>query len=1571
MDRVFSVSACLAFLGLAVLVLFFTGGAGATNDPPPSGGPVTGDWTVTDTRAYNGVSITLSGNLLVENGGILVLDGARLVMDASSQGQYGIEVRPGGRLVMQNGANLTSSLAAYHFKVLAGGSANISDSELRRCGWDWGLDGETAGMFIASDGCTMARTLVSGGYYGVVVRGASPAFSRCVFSGNSYGSALVNSSSRFDSCTFTYNTNGANLENCSGIFTGCTFAQNTGFGLLAYRSSAAFSACGFISNPSGNCVLMGSEASFLNCTFRDGAYGAYVTQGRPSFSGCQVSGNRYGMYFYKSSAAVNDSTFARNSWYGVSCYFGEPALERCSISRTGWSDVDGVAYGTGVGAFSSNFSISGGSVSHNYQGVECRYGSPRLSGVEFSDNDLSAWGYQTAMRFTSCNFTRARTYGAQLQFFCGGYFEGCRFQDSLFGAYLDYYSSTAVLNSTFTGCRWALKLETCGDDTDVRGCLFDKNGVGGYIVGSSSRIVSNRFGGNLNGSMMCFGSKMTVAGNTFSSCEADALQLNDCGGLVDGNTFVSNNATGVYCLDSRTEISNNTFKSNGGSGIHITGKKADPNVHDNTFGANALGVAFTKQSSGSVHHNMLIGNAQAGITFAASTGDIHCNTVAGSARGISCDAGSSPSIRGNSILANEGGVVCHSSSNAAIQGNDLRENTRFGIEAVDAWPSITGNTIAGSRDGIRVQSSGSRAVEISGNLIMNNTDGVWAENALLEVRDCNFTGNTDAGILASGTGLLASRCTFLGNEDGMCPSGGAATAEDCEFIQNNNSGILAEQSAVLVRGCFFFQNTDGVMDLGNSTLDVFDGVYEQNAAYALYWSDTTTGDWRVEGASSSLDDRFRLAGSLTVSGGGSLRLVNATVFMLLERPGEHSIEVQNGGRLEILQGSLVTAATGSERYGFSVESGGNLTFTDGTLEQCGRRMGGNLAGAGLTLMSSQVLLRGVTFRDCDHGLIASGITARFQYLTFIVCELPVLAVASELRIDNSTIYSREGAVWDLELQQAARVMLVNTTVKNGLDRPSANLAGPGCELSVYWYLWVNVAWQNKVVAPRAQITLESAAGGRELAGLTDEKGWLQWVLVLQSVQNSTARRDQNPYTLGARLGNVTTEAEHAFLQSFTWYCELRDRLVPYIQIDSPAPGARLNSTPVAVSGLAADFETGLERLEWSTDGRVYAPAAGTNSWTASAALPDGNHTVHIRATDAVGNQAFANVSFSVKTRINVLVVNAPAEGLLTRNPVLLVTGVTDLEARIMVNGRDAGASLGRFSATVYLSEGNNTVLVTAEDDSGNTATVARRVVLDTLPPFIEMLSPRNGSYINTAQARLSGRTEPGANVFVGGQPVINSDGRFSLAVDLPNETNTIEIAAHDAAGNQNTTLLEVHVDLVPPAITVGYPRMGQHLGRRNLTLNGTTEPFATVTAGDFTGVAGADGAFRMNVTLLYGNNTLIIRSTDRAGNFETVTWYVVRDRPSPGPGSPWMAALAAFAVILAAENAGIYLYWRNRRGMPPAAPPPGAPPAPPAASSAAAEAEVVPVADAVAVAGAPPEALPVGDDEPVETVDMK
>lgn len=1556
-----SAAACLGFIGVLALVIIISGEARATNDPPPSGGPVAGDWTVTDSRSYNGCTITLAGNLVVSSTGTLVLDGARLVMDASGQGQFGLEVQSGGRLVVKNGSNLTSTSAAYRFVVREGGALNISQSEVRYCGYAWGSDGETAGIYLASDSCAMDRTLVTGGYYGIVVRGCSPAFSGCRFTGNYYGAGVVNSSAGFADCSFTYNINGVNLENCSGDFTGCTFGQNTGFGLLAYRSPANLSRCDLVSNPSGNCVLMGSDARFANCTFRDGVYGAYVTQGRPKFSGCTLTGNRFGMYFYKSSGRVEGCLLDRNSWYGVSSYYGDPSLVRCELSYTGYSSTDGRSYGTGLVTFSSNISVEGGSMHHNFQGVECRYSAPRLSNVSFHDNEVSVWAYQSEMHLFGCGFTREKEYGAHLEFFCTGEFEGCTFADTFMGAYLDYHSSVGVLNSTFRSCRYAVKLESCTEGALVRGCTFDRNSVGPYIVGSSSRIDSSRFTSNANASIMCFGSAMRITGNSFASSGLAAVQLDGCDGKIDLNTFESNNDTAIFCLDSRTEISNNTFRSNGGSGVHITGKRSDPQLRDNTFSKNEIGVAITKGARGAIHHNMFQGNMQVGISLSTSSGEIYCNTISGGGRGVSCDAASTPLISGNTISDNEGGVVCHSSSNAAVQDNLITNNSRFGIEVVGAWPQITGNTVNLSRDGIRVQgSAGAGTVRLRGNLVAQNLDGVWAFESSLELWDCNFTQNSDAGVYSQNGTCLATGCTFFENEDGLYVSSGTATASECDFIENNNSGVLTESSMVQVLGCFFFQNTDGVLDMGNSTLDVSDGVYEQNAAYAIYFGPTTRGSWTVERASSAVDDRFRLAGNLTVYSGASLRLTNATVFMMLESSGEHAIEVHNGGRLEMVQGCRVARAQGSAPFPFRVLAGGNLTFQDGELEGCGEYLGGSLDRGGLVLMSSQCSLRGVTFRDCAYGLIANGITGTFQYLSFIQCRYSIEAVASALRIDNSTIYSTvEGGI-DVELQQASSVMLVNTTVQSGSRRPRSNIQGPGCELSVYWYLWVNVVWQNKVVAPRAQITLDDPGGNHQFAGYTDDNGWLLWITVLEYVETAATRLERNPYMLKARLGDVIDSKEHSFLGFWIWYSELQDRSPPVIQIDAPLPGAKLNYTPVTIRGQSFDSETGLERLEWSSDGGFFESAEGTGRWTVLADLDDGTHTVSIRATDAVGNRAVQNITFTVKTRITVLEVSSPAEGQITRSPATLVQGVTESDARVSIDGREVPVTSGRFSAVVYLSEGNNTLLVTASDETGNTATVTRRVVLDTQAPVIEVSSPKNDSYMAVREAVVSGRAEPGARVFVDGQPVINSEGRFTLSVDLPNETNLINVSAQDTAGNLNTTILTVHVDMVPPPISIGFPRTGQHFGRRNITLNGTTEPFATVTAGDFFGVAGADGAFRMNVTLLYGNNTLIIRSTDRAGNFNTVTWHIVRDRPPAGAGSPWIPALIAIAIMFASENAAIYLYWRRRKGPARQAARssmPGTPPEPP-----------IPEAVAEPV---PPEALPVGDEEPLETIDMK
>ena len=1524
------IAGALALIGLCALLLACPG-AQATNDPPAGGGTVTGDWTVTDSRSYSACTIALEGNLTVSGTGVLSLDAVSLVMAPSYDGQYGIEVQSGGALGMMDGSNLSSVTAGvgYGFVVQSGGNLTVTDSELRGCGYSWGTDGSSAGLFLRSDKCSLSRTVLTSCYYGVVVRGCSPAFADCQFSGDSYGAGLVDSSASFSGCAFAYDASGANADNWSGKCTNCTFSYNTGFGLLAYDSAGSVSGCLFEANAGGNCVLMNSEISLSDSSLLDSAYGLYVSKGRPDVSGCTLMGNRCGVYLYKSSASMKDCNITQSSLCGVTVYYGAPVLVRCEISYTGYDPYYDRFYGIGMQAFSSNVSISGGGVEHNADGIDFRYCSPVLSNVSFSDNDFGISAYQSETRVTGCNFSGDRQAGAMLSFFCSGQFEGCSFSCETVGCAYDYFSSTGMANSTFIHCRLGLEVYDCDDSTVIRGCTFDMDTNGADIANSRARLVSCRFLSCNFSALTGRGASPAILDCTFSSGLWDAVVLTGCGGVVDGSKFEANLGAGLSMENCTTEVSNDTFTGNEGSGVRCLGKGSAPDIHDDLFTGNPVGATVTAGASGRIHNNTFTNNSLVGVSLSGSRAEIYCNTISGGMHGISCDGRSSPFIHDNEVYGNEGGILLRMFSDATVARNSVHNNSMFGISVLGSWPDLEDNEVSGSLDGIRLDNcTAPGTVVLSENHIFNNTDGINANGSDLSLTNCNLTGNLDAGALLEGCSALVWQCTFYQNGDGLVAGGGDVQVEDCDFMLNAGAGVVTDATDAFVDGCFFYRNTDGVLDIGNSTLAVYDGVYEQDLV-GIWCGAGTDASWTIQMASSAVDDQFHLTGNLTVVNGGSLRLTNATLFLALDRPGEHGIEVQNGGRLEMLQGSQVAAADPANRYTFRVQRGGKLTIEDGKVIDCGDSWGVAGERAGLLLLGSGCTLSNVYFYNCTYGLVANGITGDFNYLTFVACGYGVVALSSRLTLENSSIYL--SAVADIELQQGALVTLVNTT----FDRNSVIIMDPKCILEVYWYLGVNVAWQNKVMVSNAELTLDDAAGNHQVGGYTDGRGWLQWVTVLEYRQNFTSSDERNPYTMMVRLANITSRQDMIFKKSVILYLTLNDFTPPALEIDLPAEGALLNFTPVEIRGIAHDFETGLVSVEWSSDGRSWQPANGTGQWSLMAYLSDGNHSILVRATDAVGNRALQGVDFTVKTTITVLEVAGPADGLLTSNAAVLVNGTTEMGARVLINGRSVQVQLGKFSTTVFLDEGNNTILITATDDAGNTATVWRTVVLDTTAPFIELQSPRDGSYVDIMQTIVSGRTEPGAKVLVNGQVLINSDGRFSQAVDLPDETNIINITVIDPAGNLNSTEVLVHVDTALPSLDIIYPRIGHHTSAGKIAIRGTTKPFSTVTMGEAVAAAGEDGAFSLNITLFFGNNTILIRSTDRAGNVNSTTWFVVRDRPSSGQNTPWLPAIVLFVAVLAAENAAILGIIRRKRTAPPAASP---------------------------VRSAPPDALPVPDE---------
>lgn len=134
-------------------------------------------------------------------------------------------------------------------------------------------------------------------------------------------------------------------------------------------------------------------------------------------------------------------------------------------------------------------------------------------------------------------------------------------------------------------------------------------------------------------------------------------------------------------------------------------------------------------------------------------------------------------------------------------------------------------------------------------------------------------------------------------------------------------------------------------------------------------------------------------------------------------------------------------------------------------------------------------------------------------------------------------------------------------------------------------------------------------------------------------------------------------------------------------------------------------------------------------YTPGSALSDGSHTITVNASDNDGNTATTvSASITVDTVPPTLSVSTPAEGLITNNASQTVTGTTNdatsspVTVTIVLNGEDQGAvsvgSDGTFSKTVTLEEGDNTIVVTAQDAAGKTSSVTNMVKLDTAIPSI-------------------------------------------------------------------------------------------------------------------------------------------------------------------------------------------------------------------------------------------------------------
>ena len=158
---------------------------------------------------------------------------------------------------------------------------------------------------------------------------------------------------------------------------------------------------------------------------------------------------------------------------------------------------------------------------------------------------------------------------------------------------------------------------------------------------------------------------------------------------------------------------------------------------------------------------------------------------------------------------------------------------------------------------------------------------------------------------------------------------------------------------------------------------------------------------------------------------------------------------------------------------------------------------------------------------------------------------------------------------------------------------------------------------------------------------------------------------------------------------------------------------------------------------------------------------------------------------------------------------ITVTGtVNEPVASLTVNGNPVGVDPnGNFSAPVVLTEGANTITVTAVDLAGNSGSASVTVTLDTQPPAMPTVS--NPTPVMTASSTLlSGTKQAGTSIWINGVQAVALDQAttWQFTVNLVEGNNTFLVVAKDAAGNVSATYTTtIILDNLPPVISdLGY-----------------------------------------------------------------------------------------------------------------------------------------------------------------------
>lgn len=247
----------------------------------------------------------------------------------------------------------------------------------------------------------------------------------------------------------------------------------------------------------------------------------------------------------------------------------------------------------------------------------------------------------------------------------------------------------------------------------------------------------------------------------------------------------------------------------------------------------------------------------------------------------------------------------------------------------------------------------------------------------------------------------------------------------------------------------------------------------------------------------------------------------------------------------------------------------------------------------------------------------------------------------------------------------------------------------------------------------------------------------------------------------------------------------------------------VDTNTITVEGNVTDEVSHPEDISFSVDGDD-VELDSTGEFSVEFSLSEGSNTIEMEATDEAGNTATETYDVTSDTEPPSVSIDSPDEGALLGEATATVEGTVsdDVAASddiaVTLNGQPVTLSNNEFSEEVSLTEGENTIEVTAEDPAGNSASDDVTVTYDSAAPSITIDEPEDGETVDESEITVSGSvsddySDPAEiSLSVAGTTAsVGDDGSFEVDATLDQGTNDITVEATDEAGNAATETVTV------------------------------------------------------------------------------------------------------------------------------------------------------------------------------------